>query len=234
MAFTFVISAVLIGFLGSFHCVGMCGPIALSLPVSHLQGAEKAVGIGLYNFGRVIIYALLGIIFGMIGLSFEYFGWQQILSITLGAILILIFLSRVFSFKKRRSFVAFSPWNQKIIAMLTPLMTTGKTKNLLFIGLLNGLLPCGLIYIALAGAIATGNIFYSALFMAAFGAGTLPAMVVACYAAGMISLPLRNKIKKTLPYMLAAMGILLILRGLNLGIPFLSPMLPGSEALNCH
>ncbi len=170
----------------------------------------------------------------MIGLSFEYFGWQQILSITLGAILILLFLSRVFSFKKRRSFVAFSPWNQKIIAMLTPLMTTGKTKNLLFIGLLNGLLPCGLIYIALAGAIATGNIFYSALFMAAFGAGTLPAMVVACYAAGMISLPLRNKIKKTLPYMLAAMGILLILRGLNLGIPFLSPMLPGSEALNCH
>ncbi|MGN6531411.1 MAG: sulfite exporter TauE/SafE family protein [Ginsengibacter sp.] len=234
MISTFFISALFIGFLGSFHCVGMCGPIALSLPVSHLQGFEKAMGIGLYNLGRVIMYALIGMIFGMVGLSFKYFGWQQILSIALGAVLILIFLSRVFSFKKNRIFSIFPPWNRKVILILTPLMTSGKTKNLLFIGLLNGLLPCGLIYIALAGAMATGNIFYSALFMAGFGAGTLPAMVIASYAAGMISIPVRNKIKKVFPYMLAVMGILLILRGLNLDIPFLSPALHGSEGVSCH
>jgi hypothetical protein len=234
MITTFFISALVIGFLGSFHCVGMCGPIALSLPVHHLRGVEKAAGIGLYNLGRIMMYALIGMIFGMIGLSFNYFGWQQILSIVLGSVLIGIFLTRVFSFKKYKSFAAFALWNQKIIAILTLLMTSGKTKNLLFIGLLNGLLPCGLIYIALAGAIATGNIFYSALFMAGFGAGTLPAMVIASYAAGMISLPVRNKIKKVLPYMLAVMGILLILRGLNLDIPFLSPALHGGEAVYCH
>lgn len=234
MITTFFISALVIGFLGSFHCVGMCGPIALSLPVRHLRGTEKAVGIGLYNLGRILMYATIGMVFGMIGLSFNYFGWQQILSIVLGSVLMGIFLARVFSFKKYKSSAAFAPWNQKIIAILTPLMTSGKTKNLLFIGLLNGLLPCGLIYIALAGAIATGNIFYSALFMAGFGAGTLPAMLIASYAAGMISLPVRNKIKKVLPYMLAVMGILLILRGLNLDIPFLSPALHGGEAVYCH
>jgi len=212
----------------------MCGPIALSLPVHHLRGVEKLVGIGLYNLGRILMYGVIGMIFGMIGLSFNYFGWQQILSIVLGSVLIGIFLTRVFSFKKYKSAAAFAPWNQKIIGILTPLMTSGKTKNLLFIGLLNGLLPCGLIYIALAGAIATGNIFYSALFMAGFGAGTLPAMVIGSYAAGMISLPVRNKIKKVLPYMLAVMGILLILRGLNLDIPFLSPALHGGEAVYCH
>ena len=234
MITTFFISAVVIGFLGSFHCVGMCGPIALSLPVHHLRGVEKAAGIGLYNLGRILIYAVIGMVFGMIGLSFKYFGWQQILSIALGSVLILMFLMRVFSLKKYKSSAAFAPWNQKIISILTPLMTSGKTKNLLFIGLLNGLLPCGLIYMALAGAIATGNIFYSALFMAGFGAGTLPAMVIASYAAGMIPLTVRNKIKKVLPYMLALMGILLILRGLNLGIPFLSTALHGGEAVYCH
>jgi hypothetical protein len=234
MITTFFISALLVGFLGSFHCVGMCGPIALSLPVRHLDGAEKAMGIGLYNMGRILMYALIGMVFGMIGLSFKFFGWQQILSLALGAVLILIFLSRVFSLKKHKSIAAFSPWNQKIISILTPLMTAGKTKNLLFIGLLNGLLPCGLIYMALAGAMATGNIFYSALFMAGFGAGTLPAMVIASYAAGIISLPVRNKIKKVLPYMLGLMGVLLILRGLNLDIPFLSPVLHGGKVIYCH
>jgi uncharacterized protein len=234
MITTFFISALLIGFLGSFHCVGMCGPIALSLPVRHLNGIEKLMGIGLYNLGRILTYSLIGIVFGMIGLSFKYFGWQQILSIVLGVVLIIIFLSRVFSFKKHKSIAAFSPWNLKIISILTPLMTAKKTGNLLLIGLLNGLLPCGLIYMALAGAMATGNIFYSGLFMAGFGAGTLPAMVIASYAAGIISLRVRNKIKKVLPYMLALMGVLLILRGLNLDIPFLSPALQASHDVYCH
>ena len=89
-------------------------------------------------------------------------------------------------------------------------------------------------YIALAGAIATGNILQSALFMAGFGAGTLPAMAIASYAAGIISLQTRNIIRKVLPYMLCIMGILLILRGMGLGIPFISPHVAAGNAIECH
>lgn len=233
MIFPFLISAIAFGFLGSFHCVGMCGPIALSLPVQHLNGGARAVGIGLYNLGRIVMYAIIGIIFGVIGLSFQYFGWQQYLSIALGIALLILFIIRIVPQNAVQKFSTFSKWNQWVIQFLAPLMQSPKKRNLLLVGMLNGLLPCGLIYLALAGAMATGNIFYSGLFMAGFGAGTLPAMVLASYAAGLITLQIRNKIKRALPYMLLLMGILLILRGMNLEIPFLSPVLHQNSAVQC-
>lgn len=233
MIFTFLISAIAFGFLGSFHCVGMCGPIALSLPVQHLNGGARAAGIGLYNVGRIVMYAMIGVLFGVIGLSFHYFNWQQYLSITLGAALLVIFIIRIAPQKNIRKSATFSKWNQWVIKLLAPLMQNPKKRNLLLIGMLNGLLPCGLIYLALAGAMATGNIFYSGLFMAGFGAGTLPAMVISSYAAGWITLPIRNRIKKALPFMLALMGVLLILRGMNLEIPYISPVLHQNSAVRC-
>lgn len=211
-----------LGFLGSFHCVGMCGPIALSLPVQHLRGAEKALGIGLYNLGRIITYAFAGALFGIIGLSFKFFGWQQWLSIGMGLILIIVFLVQIFPKWSFRRSSTLNKWNQLVIRYLTPLFRSRKKRTLVTIGLLNGLLPCGLVYMALAGALATGNIVHSSIFMAAFGAGTLPAMVIASYAAGVITLPVRNKIKKMLPYMLGIMGVLLVLRGMDLNIPIIS------------
>lgn len=225
MIFAFFISAMALGFLGSFHCVGMCGPIALSLPVQHLKGVNKALGIGIYNLGRIFTYSVAGLLFGFIGLSFKFFGWQQWLSILLGICLLIIFLFQVFPRKKFRRSATLNLWNQWIIKKLSPLFHSKKKSTLLTIGMLNGMLPCGLVYMALAGAIATGNIIYSAVFMAGFGAGTLPAMVVASYAAGIMTVPVRNKIKKVLPYMLAVMGLLLILRGMNLEIPIISPHL---------
>ncbi len=233
MIFPFLISAIAFGFLGSFHCVGMCGPIALSLPVQHLSGGARAVGIGLYNLGRIVMYAIIGIIFGVIGLSFQYFGWQQYLSIALGIALLILFIIRIVPKNAIQKSSVFSKWNQWIIKFLAPLMKNPGKRNLILIGMLNGLLPCGLIYLALAGAMATGNIFYSGLFMAGFGAGTLPAMVLASYAAGLITLQMRNKIKKVLPYMLLLMGVLLILRGMNLEIPYLSPVLHQNNAVQC-
>lgn len=233
MILTFIISAMALGFLGSFHCVGMCGPIALSLPVQHLKGIEKALGIGIYNTGRILTYAVAGVLFGMIGLSLQFFGWQQWLSIVLGAILLLAFIFQVVPSLKFRRSSSLNKWNQWVIKRLTPLFHSHHKRTLLLIGMLNGMLPCGLVYMALAGAIATGNIVYSSLFMAGFGAGTLPAMVIASYAAGIMSISLRNKIKKTLPYMLGIMGVLLILRGLELNIPIVSAHLNHAAAISC-
>lgn len=235
MSIAVVLAALLLGFLGSFHCIGMCGPIALTLPVQHLEGFKKFTGIIIYNIGRVFTYAILGLLFGIIGMSFNLFGWQQILSIFLGSLLVLFFIA---SFFKQRFFnnqFIQKHWNKYIIRWLTPLFHKKNMGNLFLIGLLNGLLPCGLVYMAVAGALATGNILYSSLFMASFGLGTLPAMVTMSFAGSVFSLSMRNKIKRSVPYIVGFMGILLILRGMNLNIPYISPALSTTGAVeNCH
>ncbi len=118
--------------------------------------------------------------------------------------------------------------------MLSSLFGKKTFSALFLIGLLNGLLPCGLVYMAVAGGLATGNILYSSLFMASFGLGTLPAMIAMSFAGSFISLKIRNNMKKAIPYIFACMGILLILRGMNLNIPYLSPALEGRHVESCH
>lgn len=229
MTIAVVLAALLLGFLGSFHCIGMCGPIALTLPVQHLEGFKKFTGIIIYNFGRVITYAILGLFFGVIGMSFNLFGWQQLLSIILGSLLVLFFITSFFQKRLFNNQFIQKHWNKYIIRWLTPLFHKKNLGNLLLIGLLNGLLPCGLVYMAVAGALATGNILYSSLFMASFGLGTLPAMVTMSFAGSFVSLSLRNKMKRSVPYIVGFMGILLILRGMNLNIPYISPTMSNSS-----
>ncbi|MEO7210425.1 MAG: sulfite exporter TauE/SafE family protein [Chitinophagaceae bacterium] len=227
-------SALALGFLGSFHCIGMCGPLALSLPVNHLQGFKKIAGVLLYNMGRIFMYAVLGFILGWIGMAFQFFGWQQFFSIFLGIILLIIFLMNVLHQRILKNNSLVSGWNKKVIEKLSGLYQKKSFSGVFFIGLLNGLLPCGLVYMAIAGALATANILYSSLFMAAFGAGTLPAMMAVSLAGGMMPINIRMSIKKISPYIIGVMGIILILRGMNLGIPFLSPELQHANAIECH
>ncbi len=234
MIIPILFSALALGFFGSFHCIGMCGPLALSLPVNHLQGFKKIAGVLLYNMGRIFMYAVLGFILGWIGMAFQFFGWQQFFSIVLGNILLLIFLLNVLhqNFFKKNSLV--NAWNKMVIKKLSALYQKKNFTGIFFIGLLNGLLPCGLVYMAIAGALATAHILYSSLFMAVFGAGTLPAMMAVSLAGGLMPVNIRMSIKKISPYIIGLMGIILILRGMNLGIPFLSPELQHAAVMECH
>lgn len=234
MITSYIISGLVIGTLGSFHCVGMCGPLALSLPVQHLQGTKRFLGILLYNLGRVFTYSFIGLAAGALGLGFALFGWQQILSIAIGSMLLLVFFGMIFRKNIFKNKLINDTWNGFVINRLTLLYRNKNFYSLFLIGLLNGLLPCGLVYIALSGALATGNILYSSLFMASFGLGTLPAMLVLSFAGNIISMQLRIKIKKLVPYIIGLMGVLLILRGLNLNIPFISPVLGGVHVVECH
>ncbi|MFZ1800585.1 MAG: sulfite exporter TauE/SafE family protein [Chitinophagaceae bacterium] len=231
---TVLFSALALGFLGSFHCIGMCGPLALSLPVNHLQGFRKVAGVLLYNTGRIFMYAVLGFILGWIGMAFQFFGWQQFFSVALGIILLIIFLMGVLHQKKIKNNSLLNAWNKKIIQHLSGLYQQKSFGGVFIIGLLNGLLPCGLVYMAIAGALATAHILYSSLFMAAFGAGTLPAMMAVSLAGGMMPLNIRTHIKKISPYIIGLMGIILILRGMNIGIPFLSPEMQHSGTIECR
>ena len=98
----------------------------------------------------------------------------------------------------------------------------------LLIGMANGLLPCGMIYIALATTLSFTEVVQSVGFMAMFGAGTLPAMMLVAYAGQLIRPTMRVALRRLVPVFICIVGILLILRGLDLGIPFISPGLPHS------
>lgn len=221
----FLIAAIVLGFLGGFHCVGMCGPIAMALPVHTKSPAQKVLTILIYNFGRIITYSIFGLLFGAIGQSFVLFGLQQALSITLGALILFFVIISYFGKVNNPILSKVYFFINAVKSKLSFLFTKRNYSAFFSIGMLNGLLPCGLVYMALAGAIATGSIVNGSLFMMFFGLGTLPFMFAVTYYSNLISVNLRNKMRKVVPVVLGMMAILMILRGMNLGIDYISPKL---------
>jgi uncharacterized protein len=217
-----ILAAFTMGLLGSFHCVGMCGPLALSLPLNNDSFWGKFSGSLLYNAGRIVTYSVFGLVFGAIGKSVALFGYQQWLSIVLGVLIIffIILPKRIAVFNKNNVVLHFL---EKLRASLGQLFFKKNYASLFSIGLLNGFLPCGLVYMAAAGAVATGDIMNSILFMAFFGLGTLPMMWSVAFFGNFVSVSIRQKIRKVYPYMMMLMACLLILRGMGLGIPYISP-----------
>lgn len=218
-----IVVAFTLGLFGSFHCIGMCGPIALALPIGSFSVSKKLLSILLYNFGRVTTYSVIGLIVGLIGQSISLVGFQQYLSITLGSILIIGVVSNYFLPNKHRSRLSDTKFLKYVKSKLSILFQKKNISSIYLIGVLNGFLPCGFVYIAVAGAIATGSYLESSKFMAAFGLGTIPVMIVANFAGMFININLRNYIKKLVPLFVLVMGLLLVLRGMNLGIPYVSP-----------
>ncbi len=218
----FFLAALSLGFLGSFHCVGMCGPIALTIPVKRSSKLSVFAGSLIYNAGRVTTYTILGTLFGLLGQGFAMAGWQSFLSLTLGSlILIFLFVPKI-KFIKQSNGILMMPLG-KIKSNISQLFGQNTKEALFFIGVLNGLLPCGLVYLGIAGSIATGNAFSGALFMVGFGLGTIPAMMTLTAIRDFISIKFRENVRKAVPVFVGIMALLLILRGLNLGIPYVSP-----------
>ncbi len=211
----FVTEAIVLGFLGSMHCVGMCGPIAVSIPFS---GQNKVLGISLYNLGRVLTYVLLGLILSVFGDAIPLGKIQRPLSIGIGIILLLFVLLPNLKGKSflGRYYLKFNNW--VIAKMRTNLTTTHPFSRLIF-GLLNGLLPCGMVFIALSFALLSPS---APIYMLFFGLGTVPTMFLLPFIAN-FKPEWRLKITRFVPYMMALFGLIFILRGLNLGIPYLSP-----------
>ncbi len=219
----FIWTGFTIGLFGSFHCLGMCGPLVLAIPhISESKGGIAIDGL-IYNFGRAITYTFMGLILGLLGLSAQFAGIQDYVSIVLGVIMLLTLVVP----KKYYSFVNDTKSiNQFIVRIKKQLRNVLEKKSrfsLLIIGVLNGFLPCGLVYVALAGSLAMGDVLSSSLYMFAFGLGTIPMLAVLYFSKNMISGKFRAKINKFIPYAIAIVAIILILRGLNLGIPFISP-----------
>jgi len=226
------ISGATIGILGGFHCVGMCGPIALSLPIHQLSNTKKTGAILLYNLGRSLSYATMGLVFGIIGQTFSLFKFQQGLSILAGCFILALLLLTQFNVHPRWGFSKWTAFVKKSLSQL--LQTEKKTTTYLGIGVLNGLLPCGLVYMAIAAAVATGTMMQSSVLMFAFGIGTMPIMIATMIFGKYVTQPIRAQLFKLTPYFIAGVAILLILRGLNLGIPYVSPKHDATHHSCCH
>lgn len=234
MSLQLFISALALGAVSSFHCVGMCGAFAFSIPTQHMSDVKKVFAILLYNFGRVTTYAVLGLIFGLLGRQISLAGFQQWFSITAGIIILMIVIQ---SLLKRPVFHL--PGYNKASAFIVKLISrfVGKPSlgSIYLLGAANGLLPCGLVYMAITGALAAGTVSGATGFMAAYGLGTLPAMFLLSYFRFMIGISTRNAMRRAVPFVVAAMGMLLILRGMNLNIPYLSPAFSTAQnVITCH
>lgn len=225
------ITPLTIGLIGSFHCIGMCGPIVVALPLKKHNLISKISGAVLYNSGRVITYSILGILFGLLGQGIHMAGFQQWTSILLGVAMIISVLFPFFFREKITIGNLFTGFSARLITRLRKLFTDRSYFSLLMIGLLNGLLPCGLVYVAIAGAIGSGTVLSGAIFMMLFGIGTIPLLLVATLASDAIGQRVRSKMQKVVPYFVFLIGVLFILRGMSLGIPFVSPT---TEKLEPH
>jgi uncharacterized protein len=223
-------TAFLLGLVGSLHCAGMCGPLALALPATGNTTPAYVLGRVAYNAGRIITYCLLGIVFGLVGWTLLLAGLQRWVSIALGVALLLgLFASRRLALARPVT----SAVNQ-LKASMSVLLRHRSLAGLAVLGLLNGLLPCGLVYVACAGAAATGDILAGASYMTAFGVGTVPMMLAISLSGNLVPTSLRLKLVKTIPVCVFLLASLLILRGMSLGIPYLSPDMSGSGASCCH
>jgi len=229
MQLEFLISALLIGIAGSLHCVGMCGPLMLSNVLINENLKDSIIRWNFYHLGRILIYAMWGFLFGSIGISIKWFGMQQNISVALGlGILSTILLIRIFPTVeiKLQKLIPFTMLSKKFY----PKKNGSTIKSAFVGGLLNGILPCGLVYVALAGATAMQNPIKGSIFMVMFGIGTLPMLILVLIIGSKLQLSVRKYFIKWYPIMIGLMAILLIIRGLNLGNMFSPAVMKNSSA----
>lgn len=222
-------TAFMLGLVGSLHCAGMCGPLALALPPAGNSTLGYFGGRVAYNLGRIITYCAMGLVVGLIGKSLLLAGVQRWVSIALGVLLITgLLASRKLALAKPVTLLV-----GHLKAGMGSLLKQRSFLALGMLGLLNGLLPCGLVYVAAAGATVTGGVIDGAEYMAAFGIGTVPMMLAISLSGRLVPVALRLKLQKLIPVSVFLLGALLILRGMSLGIPYISPVLSAGGAC-CH
>lgn len=223
----------LMGLLGSVHCIGMCGPLVMAIPIAQKSVFQKGVSIFLYHLGKMTSYAVLGILLGLLGSQFPLYYAQQNVSILIG-MLMLFYVLYVFVLRPKKM-LQLDFLYQPIIARLSILFKKETFVSYWMIGLLNGLLPCGMVYLALSSALATQQVIQGGLFMLFFGLGTVPALLMVALGGQYMRFSFRQQLQKLLPVFIFSMGVLLILRGLNLGIPYISPSIGiGNAVISCH
>ena len=223
MLVTLIIPAITLGLISSFHCLGMCGPIAFVLPVGQRSKSGKILGISIYNLGRITTYSILGLLIGFFGAGLRFMGVSQVISVVLGLVLIVsvVFAKKLIKINIHNKYAY--QFNAFVKAKLSVFLKRKTNSGLYVLGLLNGLIPCGVVFIALQGALIQTTLVKSTLFMLVFGLGTIPMLFGVTYLSNNFKPVTKLKINKVMPYLTLVIALLLIIRGANLDIPYLSP-----------
>lgn len=231
-------SALVLGLLGSFHCLGMCGPIAFMLPLDQANQVKKTAQLSIYHLGRLLAYGVIGVLFGLLGKGLSLFGIQQKLSIGIGALMIILVLIPSKYLNGHKLLSPIYSIIGKVKSKLGAELKKRTPDTFLTIGFLNGFLPCGLVYMALLGAVAMGSPLEGGFYMMIFGLGTVPLMSLVVYSKGIFGTSIKSRIQKLIPVFVVIIGILFIIRGLGLGIPYVSPKPAPTDSvtatIECH
>lgn len=219
-----IVPAILLGMAGSFHCAGMCGPIVMAIPIGQGGLGEQVAGYSFYHIGRLTGYAILGFLFGVLGYGLNLGGYQQALSIGLGVMMILIiWFPKLIGASALSGKIAH--FQSKITQFMAARLKSNRPGALLGLGFFNGFLPCGLVYVALAASMASFDPWLGAAFMVFFGLGTVPMLLAVGLTGQRLSTAMRAQFRKVAPLIATLLAVLFILRGLGLGIPYISPEL---------
>lgn len=177
-----IITIISIAFLGSFgHCVGMCGGIVIAYSSTKIKNEwtkqVQAFAHLLYSFGRITTYVILGALFGLVGgvVTFDNLTSGIFLLIT-GFMMVLVGLSLLGKIKfltMLEHSCSKSPLYQNSFKAL---LGSQSLFSFYLLGMLNGLLPCGFVYVFAITAASTGSAFWGAFVMLIFGLSTLPAL----------------------------------------------------------
>lgn len=225
-----ITTALLLGLLGSIHCIGMCGPIAFMLPVDRNNQVKQFFQVISYHLGRLTSYSFIGLVFGFLGRGFQLFDFQQHLSIATGSLMIILVLFPGIVKKLKINGVIIR-FISRVKNRLGQELTNKKNDTFFTIGFLNGFLPCGLLYMAILGAIATHHILLGSLYMFLFGLGTIPLMSLIVYSGNISNNFIKQKLQRFIPFVIIIIGTLFIIRGLGLNIPYVSPQIMVSDLI---
>lgn len=216
-------TAFILALIGSFHCVGMCGAITLILPLDHQKPIKKAFQISMYHLGKTLTYMLLGLLFGLLGKGLFIREYQQIFSIIVGGMMIVIAILPLLKIKVNTLGKPIFFLVGKVKYALGVQLRNKNFFSTFLIGFFNGFLPCGMVYMALFGALAQMQLTDSVVYMFAFGLGTIPLLTLTIYLGNFLSQKTKLYVQKAIPFVVIILGGLFILRGLALGIPYVSP-----------
>lgn len=223
--------AFFMGLFGSLHCAVMCGPLVLALPAAGRSPGMVVLNRVLYQFGRITTYAFMGLVVGFIGNSIAVKGWQQAISLVTGSFLVMMGLFNLFS----NHFPRIVRMQQSMMQPLIQRMGYWlyRPGGSWMAGMMNGFLPCGMVYMSLAAALNADTALGGAAFMVFFGLGTFPMMIGVALLGSLLKRKLSLNLSKWLPAMLLIMGLWFLLRGANLDIPMLSPLIYPEGAILC-
>jgi uncharacterized protein len=226
-------AAFVLGLSSSLHCVGMCGPLLLTLPFAQDTKMRTIVNLAVYHSGRILTYLTLGFLLGLLGQGVAIASGQKVLSMVAGSLMIAMALGSWRWEYWMSNLAGFAPFTNRLKIVIGKCIAQRGHGSLFTLGLLNGLLPCGMVYIALAGAISTTDAITGGVFMLLFGIGTLPLLFTVVWVGRSVQPLLRSRIKIIQPLLLAVAGVLLIQRGMNLDISLFESTVPPAQ-IDCH